>query len=114
MINPAARQGGRDLSSDRPGRAFDSGGQGRHAMGVSVDPKETELQSFARAIGERIEAARIGGDFSKLILVAAPHFLGALRKCIKNATRQTIVAEIDKNIVRQSPEEIRQSLPERF
>ena len=114
LVNPAAREAGRELASDRPGRAFDIGGQGRHAMVTAVDPKEHELQVFAREIANRIDAARAAGDFEKLILVAAPQFLGALRKNIKNATRQTVVAEIDKNVVRQGPEEIRRCLPERF
>ena len=114
MINPAARQGGRELASDRPGRSFDSGGHGRHAMAMSVDPKEHELNEFAREVSDRIETGRVGGDFKKLILVAAPHFLGALRKNLKSASQKTIVAEVDKNVARLSPEQIRKSLPERF
>lgn len=45
--NPSARIKQMELSSDRPGRSFDSHGEGRHAMAVEVEPKEQEQIRFA-------------------------------------------------------------------
>ena len=45
------------LGSDRPGRSFDSSGQGRHAMGTSVEPKE-HGHSFRQA-DQRPSASRL-------------------------------------------------------
>ena len=36
LVHPEARDREQTLTSDRPGRAFDSKGQGRHAMGSTV------------------------------------------------------------------------------
>lgn len=96
-----------NLTSDLPGRAFDSGGQGSHAMGQKTSPAEREHVEFARAIGQRIEAGRMGGDFESLILVAPPEFLGHLRKHLDPVTREKVVLEIGKNLVTKDAEAIR-------
>jgi protein required for attachment to host cells len=103
----ASRMHAQELTSDLPGRAFDSGGQGRHAMGQKTSPSEREHVEFARTIGQRIEAGRLGGDFENLILVAPPEFLGHLRKNQDSVTREKVVLEIGKNLVTKDAEDIR-------
>jgi len=112
--HPEARQHERDLASDRPGRAFDSAGQGRHAMEQDIGPKEQETIRFAKQIAGYLEAARVKGGFNRLILVAAPRFLGELRQQLSANTTALVTDEIGKNLVQQEPEDIRKHLPERL
>jgi len=106
LAHPEGRQKAGDIDSDRPGRAFDSRGEGRHAMVRSVDPKEQGAMDFARRIAERLEQGRTGGAFDGLVLVAPPAFLGLLRKCFAEPLRKKVVREINKDLVHLGAEAI--------
>lgn len=114
LAHPAARLRGQELSSDEPGRAFDRAGQGRHAMEQNVDVRENEALKFARQIADYLEAAESEHKFSKLALVAPPKFLGHLRQNLSARLAGRITTEIDKNLVQQTPDDIRRHLPERL
>jgi protein required for attachment to host cells len=114
LAHPEARLHEQELTTDLPGRAFDSGGEGRHAMGQGVSPKEQEALRFAKRTADYLEAARVEGRFDKLILVAAPRFLGQLRQQFSPPAAAAIVQEIAKNLAQQPADEIRQHLPERL
>lgn len=108
--HPEGRMHSQDLTSDRPGRSFDSGGQGRHAMGQKTDPTEQEQVAFARDLCERLEAGRVQGAFENLILIAPPGFLGHLRKGLGAALRSQVILELGKNLVAESPAAVRQHI----
>jgi protein required for attachment to host cells len=107
FVNPAARTPEHDLISDRPGRTTDSTGGQRHAKEPQVSPKEQVVLSFAREVADHLEQGRARGDFERLIVAAAPEFLGLLRRSLSDATRQKIKREIHKNIVREDEQTIR-------
>jgi protein required for attachment to host cells len=114
MAHPEGRMPARELTSDLPGRAFDSAGQGRHAMESEVGPREQSAIDFAHLIARRIEKARVGGEADRVALVAPPDFLGLLRKALTAPAKRMVVYESDHNYVRLSPREIRERLPERL
>lgn len=114
LVHPESRLHARDLVSDAPGRTFDRSGEGRHAKEPNVDPKETEAIKFAIEIADRLEAARVRGEFDRLGLVAAPEFLGLLRERLGPETRALVEFEIDKDLMHLRPQEIRARLPERL
>ena len=114
LVMPTSRLRDRDLVSDRPGRAFDSFGVGRHAMEPRTPPKETESRRFAAEIASKLDAARQEGRFDRLGIVAAPAFLGLLREALGGAVRDLVVFEIDKDLGRLRADEIRGHLPERL
>lgn len=114
LAHPESRLHERDLTTDLPGRAFDSVGQGRHAMEQKTSPKYEEAISFARQIGEQMDSARIAGKFSKLILVAAPAFLGLLREQLSAETMKKVTATIDKDFTSLDVAALRSRLPERL
>lgn len=114
LTQPEARLKERDLVSDSPGRSFDSGGAGRHAMGRESDQKHHEAEVFAKTIAAELEHAREGGDFEKLILIAPPAFLGLLRKSMHRCCADRVVATINKNLVQHDAADIRDHLPEWF
>lgn len=114
LTHPEARLHTQELTSDLPGRAFDSVGAGRHAMERIVDPKEHEALMFAHQVATRLETAYNDGQFAQLVLVAAPRFLGQVRQTLSNQVAAAITYELDKNLTQQSAEDIRRHLPERL
>ena len=115
LAHPEGRLHAQDLTSDLPGRAFDSSGLGgRHAMEQNIDPKENEALKFARQVAEYLENGQNANQFSKLVLVAAPKFLGYLRQSLSDRVVELVAWEIDKNLVQQNAEDIRRHLPERL
>jgi len=103
-----------DLVTDKPGRAFDSGGEGRHALEPSTQPGEVEAQRFAKWLAETLDQARTEQRFEMLGLVAPPAFLGLLRKSLPDETARQVVLEIDKDLTRDDAEGVRAHLPERL
>ena len=110
MVHPESRAHAQELTSDLPGRSFDSHGQGRHAMEVNVDVKEQESILFAEQLADFINSECSGQKADKLYIAAAPHFLGLLRKKLDDATKRHIVRQIDKNLVTMDEAEIRDHL----
>jgi protein required for attachment to host cells len=97
--HPQARLHDRELTSDLPGRSFDSLGQGRHGMEPTTSPHEHEAQIFATEIARHLDRARHEGSFDALIIVAPPKFLGRLRPQLSKPVQDALVGEIDKNLV---------------
>ncbi len=112
--NPDARVKQMELSSDRPGRSFDSHGEGRHAMATEVEPKEQEQIRFAKLIVDRLEQGRAENAFERLVVVAAPAFLGLLRTNFNAPLSSLLSLEIDKDYTSLRPDELRARLPERL
>ncbi|MGD2111970.1 MAG: host attachment protein [Gammaproteobacteria bacterium] len=108
-----ARERTQELRSDRPGRSFDSAGDGRHAMSSPVDPKKQEAIRFAKQIAEYLQQAYNDGRCDELLLVAGPEFLGLLREQL-NSAPEFRISEIEKNLGQYDPQEIRAHLPERL
>lgn len=104
----------RDLTTDDPGRAFDSVGAGRHAIEPKIGPREQEAIAFARELAERIGQARTRKQVRRVILVAPPEFLGYLRGALDQETRRIVEGEYPLNVVKLRPEEIRAHLPARL
>jgi protein required for attachment to host cells len=113
LEHPEGREQSRNVNADRQGRAFDSSGQGRHAMGASVEPMEQDAIRFSKKVSEHLKAACHKGRCERLMLVAGPAFLGLLRKQL-NTPPGVTVAEIEKNLGHFDAREIRSHLPERL
>jgi len=108
---PEARLREGDMVSDSPGRERNASGSGSHDVGHTSDAKQEATIRFAEQVSEVIETGREAGRFNKLYIIAAPAFLGVMRKHYSSATSQLITAEVDKNLTTHSAVEIRQHLP---
>lgn len=89
---------GREIMSDRPGRTFDSAGQGRHALELPTDPREHERQVFLNDVAALLDREHQRGRYDRLVLVAPPKALGTLRDALSDAARAKVTGEIDKNL----------------
>ena len=113
LEHPGGRDREQDLTSDRPGRSFDSSGQGSHAMGSKVEPGKQETIRFARQVAEYLQAAHNEGRCDRLLLVAGPPLLGLLRENLETSPDMKIT-EIEKNLGQYDALEIRKHLPKRL
>jgi protein required for attachment to host cells len=114
LEHPEGRLKSQSMDADRPGRSFESAGMKRHAMSREVDPKNQEAIAFARRVTNRLESARRQGEVDRLILVAAPEFLGLLRDNLTSELRRMIEKELSLDLVQMTPREIRAHLPDTF
>lgn len=114
LTKPSARQHETDLTSDLPGRSFDSAGEGRHAMEEPTSPKHREAIEFSREVAARLDQARTRNELERLAIVAAPAFLGLLRQHFTPELAKAVVLEIDKDLSRADSTEIRDHLPKRI
>lgn len=94
--HPAGRLRDRDLNADRGGRAFDSHGQGRHALTSEELPHERVAASFARELAAELERGRVAGEYTQVILVAEPRMLGWLREALTPQTSHLVLGSLGK------------------
>lgn len=88
----------RDIDADRPGRSFDSAGQGRHAMEPPSDSNRHAKRLFAGEIADVLKKAHRDTAFDRLILVAAPSMLGDLRAALSKAVQDVVYHELAKDL----------------
>ncbi|TLM74423.1 host attachment protein [Microbulbifer harenosus] len=111
LVYPEGRMKGRELLSDAPGRAFDSKGQGRHAMEEPTSLRKQGARKFARDIAHALERGRQQGRFDRLYIVADPSMAGSLRMSMSTPCLATIAGESRKNLTTCDSDEIRAQLP---
>ncbi len=109
FVHPASRQHEQELTSDLPGT--DRYGSMHHSYSDETDPKKQESMVFARTVARHLDEARKQGRYGQLIVIAAPSFLGLMRANLSPATTKLVTMELDKNLARQNPEQIRHQLP---
>jgi len=123
LEHPEGLEREQTLTSDRPGRSFDSIGQGRHAMGSTVEPDKQEIIYFSKQVADYVQAAHNEGRCDRVLLVAGPPMLGVLRKDLEGlgVLRKDLeglsgveMSELEKNLGQYDAAEIRKHLPERL
>lgn len=97
LENPGATLRDQDRNTDRPGRAFDSFGKGRHAMSPEESGREHELQNFAGDISHYLSKAHSAGQFKQLVFIAEPTILGFVRRKLSAPLKRALSFEIPKN-----------------
>ncbi len=96
MVFEGDHAASREILADRPGRTFDSVGQGRHAMEPTSDAHAELKDQFARLIADRL--AEHGSDFDRLVLIAPPEALGRLRSALPPAVAGKVTRELGKDL----------------
>jgi protein required for attachment to host cells len=112
LTYPEARLHEGDLVTDKGGRDRNSSTGGAHGLGTESAHKQDGAERFAQQVCSALESARNGGELDKLYVVAAPTFLGLLRKHQSPALRQLVAGELDKNLATQDAAVIRKQLPD--
>lgn len=95
-----------DILADRPGRVFDSGGAGRHSMEYGSDPVREIEKQFATTLCTTLAEARAAKKFDRLVVVAAPQTLGDLRAVMDADVKNSVHAEIAKDLTHVPDQEL--------
>ena len=114
LLSPEHRLHEGDLVSDRDGRAFDSGGVGRHAVGNKNAAKDHEMTVFAKRLAMRLEEGRNAGQLDRLVLIAPPRFLGQLRSHLSEQSAALVALTIDKELTTLPVHKLEGHVPEFF
>ncbi len=101
FANTAAK--GRNAEEEpEPLRRFGGGGESGSGPAHTGEPAETPaeraIRTFSNDVGDFLDQACTARRYKKLILVAPPKFLGAMRKTLSKETRDTVDKEIVKDI----------------
>jgi protein required for attachment to host cells len=104
------RSGGSTQRSDgsRAPHALMSGANATASAGESE--LHLEAQGFARQVAQRLKQLHQAGRFEALHVVAAPRFLGYLRKELDPHVERAVVGSLDKDLIHMSNAEITQRL----
>jgi protein required for attachment to host cells len=91
--------------TDKPGRVMQSAVTGRSSV-EQTDWHEIAEEQFAASVASKLNEAALANRFEKLIIVAPPNSLAALRKNLDPKTSQRVVAEVDKDLTKHPVPEI--------
>ncbi|MCF7220347.1 host attachment protein [Lysobacter sp. TLK-CK17T] len=114
FVNVEGRLPGRELQSDRPPRAHDRFGEGRHAIEPHTRPREKAARRFANQLGGMLDKGRATRRYDELVLIAPPAFMGELNTALGAQTGGCVVAKVSKNLTAGSLPEVRDALPSSF
>jgi protein required for attachment to host cells len=105
MVNPAGRAQDRELQTDAEPR-FNGSSGGPPSDAERQGAVEHSVRVFAREVGRYLDKARLAQRFDRLVLVAPPKFLGALRKELHKEVEKLVVEELPKDLSWLSAREI--------
>jgi protein required for attachment to host cells len=107
FTHAASRQTAGSLTSDQPGRTQSSASGGAHsAMESKTSPKEVEFIHFAHELAGVLHDGHGQQSYTRIVLVAPPHFLGLLRKSINPTVSKLIGATLDKDYMHLSQDDL--------
>jgi protein required for attachment to host cells len=98
------------VQSDRPGRAFNRVGGGRHAHSAEEGFTEHEARAFVSELSARLERGRSEHAFERLVLVAPPKLLGKLRAALPDTLSALVAATLPKDLAHGSDDDLRARL----
>jgi protein required for attachment to host cells len=110
--HPEGRAKESELVSDKPGRVQQSRGY-RSAMEPPTPRKKVEAERFARLLADVLDQGVVSGAYQRLIVVAAPPFLGELRSALSDRVSDRALV-IDKDYLHLDPPQVKQRLQEQL
>lgn len=90
----------RDIMSGKPGRVYESGYSGHHAVQPRTDPHQAAKLKFMHTLADYINAAGAKNDYDELILFAPAHCLHELRECLDAGARRKVTHEAARDLTK--------------
>lgn len=101
----------RDYLSDKAGRSFASGADGRRsAMAPGSDPILRDMHDFAQDTLSILEGHFRRGHLTRLAIFAAPKMLGVLRSEIPASLTRAVILERDLNLINLPEADLRDAV----
>jgi protein required for attachment to host cells len=99
-----------DLVSDRSG-SFQAGSMtGRGSFVAHSEPKTVEIDKFARELAVLLEDGRLQNLYKEIIIVAAPHFYGALNKHVSKQVKDLVKKTVQKDYMHYTEPQLREAI----
>lgn len=120
LENEDARKKGSELNTDGPGRIDDpsahTGTPGKMGRSSTAESNRQDqlIDNFAAEVAEKLRKAHGQGKFEQFSVVAAPRFLGRLRKKLDAATQKAMLEDVGKNVTDHDPADIHAHLSKSF
>jgi protein required for attachment to host cells len=95
FVNPDAPQG---RTFQRPPRVHESVGPARHAIEPHSGPKDKAAARFASNLAATLRTGHEERRFQRLVIAAAPRFLGTLHRQLEKSLQQRVEREITRNL----------------
>ena len=96
LLNPEGRLNDRELTTDAHPRFRGTDGPGSDRQEMPAVEHAVEL--FAKRVGGYLDKARTEHRYDQLVLVAAPKFLGTLRKELGKEVAKLVADELPKDL----------------
>lgn len=111
LDHPESQAHAGDLRTGGEGAEGSGAGHGNpRATGNQQATSDKHAAFFAKEVAEYLKAAYEKNHADRFILIAEPRFLGALRDKLDHTTRDAVSREIDKDLTKQSADDIRKKL----
>ncbi len=107
--HPLSREKNSNLVSDRPGHN-PGAGNGHGSFVPATTPKEHEADVFALKLARELDAGRVDNQYSRLVLVASPAFLGQLSSHLNDSVKGLVTDRLEKDYTRATDKELAKHL----
>lgn len=104
ITHPASKLKSSELGSDRPGHY--KAGAGRGAYSPHMQPKEVEIDTFAREIAKELNHERVLNEYDGLIVISPPHMMGLLEQHFDKHVKELILNAISKDLMHYTDREL--------
>lgn len=95
--HPESREKRVDLKSDKVGHFQSQNGMGHGSFVEPTEPKDHEMETFARELARILESGRKENKFERLIVIMPPHVHGMLKKEFNDQVRSMVIHHIEKD-----------------
>lgn len=112
LRHPESRERMSDTVSDGPGSFRGGAITGSESGEPTQDFEHRTAAAFAREVATYLDGARQRGSFARLVLIAAPMFLGVLRDSLSRPVRKLVEHEMAKDYTHLDGSEVQTHLGE--
>lgn len=93
------------FTSDKPGHYQSSNGA-HGTYSPRTDPKEVEVDNFAREIARELNQGRNDHRYDHLIIISAPHMSGLLQQHLDKHVNELVTSHIHKDLLHLKEHEL--------
>ncbi|MCW8409867.1 host attachment protein [Legionella sp. PATHC035] len=94
-----------ELTSEKPGR-YNTATTTRGTYTQQSDPKEIEIDNFARTIAEELDHSRNAHEYDKLIVITGPHMNGLLFHHLNKHVHHLVTHNLKNDVIHLTEKEL--------
>jgi len=106
MVSADIHRKSHDLTSDGPGRSFESGSTTRHAIEPKTDAHELAKERFVGDVAAMLVEQNRAGAFDELVLIVTRAQAKTLKSALDTATAARVTHTLTKDLVKTPNAEI--------